>query len=113
MAVKKTTATKTKSISKISIQDVEEFLKDKKQCNNCGRILKITTNFYISHSKVNKYNQRMSLCKDCLNSLVVEYTTDLEDIKIGIYKTCTKCRYIFCGRMYLTNHIVQLGIAQT
>lgn len=88
MAVKKATATKTKSISKISIQDVEEFLKDKKQCNNCGRILKITTNFYISHSKVNKYNQRMSLCKDCLNSLVVEYIQECQDIKIGIYKTC-------------------------
>lgn len=88
MTVKKATTTKTKSVSKISIQDVEEFLSDKKQCNNCGRILKMTTNFYVSHSKVNKYNQRMSLCKDCLNSLVVEYIQECQDIKIGIYKTC-------------------------
>ena len=30
----------------------------------------------------------MSICKDCLNSLIVEYIKECEDIKIGVYKAC-------------------------
>ena len=30
----------------------------------------------------------MNICKECLNSLLLEYITESEDIKIGIYKTC-------------------------
>ena len=82
----KTTTSKTEN--KIKIKDVEDFLKDKKQCNNCGRILEITKNFYVSYAKINKFNGRMSICKDCLNSLIVEYIKECEDIKIGVYKAC-------------------------
>ena len=82
----KTTTSKTEN--KIKIKDVEDFLKDKKQCNNCGRILEITKNFYVSYAKINKFNGRMSICKDCLNSLIVEYIKECEDIKIGVYKVC-------------------------
>lgn len=74
--------------SKLKLKDVEEFLIDKNQCNNCGRILEISKNFYVSYSKVNKHNQRMSICKDCLNSLIVEYIDECQDIKVGIYKAC-------------------------
>ena len=83
-----TTTKKTASKSTISAKEVEEFLKDKKQCSHCGKILEITKNFYMSYSKTNKFNNRMNLCKNCLNSLLVEYVTESEDIKIGIYKTC-------------------------
>ena len=83
-----TTTKKTTSKPTISTKDVEEFLKDKKQCNNCGRILEITKNFYMSYSRINKYSSRMNICKECLNSLLLEYVAESEDIKIGIYKTC-------------------------
>ena len=53
-----TTTKKTTSKPTISTKDVEEFLKDKKQCNNCGRILEITKNFYMSYSRINKYSSR-------------------------------------------------------
>lgn len=86
MAVTRKTTTKTET--KISMKDVEEFLLSYKQCNDCGRILKIENNFYVSHSKANKHGKRMSVCKDCLTSLVVEYIQECEDIKISIYKTC-------------------------
>ena len=82
------TTKKTTSKPTISAKEVEEFLKDKKQCSHCGKILEITKNFYMSYSKTNKFNNRMNLCKNCLNSLLVEYVTESEDIKIGIYKTC-------------------------
>ncbi|WP_297993899.1 hypothetical protein [uncultured Clostridium sp.] len=83
-----TTAKKTTSKSTISTKEVEEFLKDKKQCSNCGKILDMTRGFYMSYSRINKYNSRMNICKECLNSLLLEYITESEDIKIGIYKTC-------------------------
>lgn len=83
-----TTTKKTTSKPSISTNDIEEFLQNKKQCSHCGKILEITKNFYMSYSKTNKFNNRMNLCKNCLNSLLVEYVTESEDIKIGIYKTC-------------------------
>lgn len=105
MAITKTksstkTTNKKDDGSKIKLKDVEEFLKDKKQCNNCGRILEITKNFYVSYSKVNKYNQRMSLCKDCLNSLIVEYIEECQDIKIGIYKVCRNTGVYFTEEQF-------------
>lgn len=72
----------------VTVKQVEEFLSTRKQCNNCGRILETTKNFYVSYSKVNKFNSRMSICKDCLNALIVEYITECEDIKVGVYKAC-------------------------
>ena len=82
--VKKSAATKPI----VSLKEVEEFLQNKKQCNNCGSILDTARNFYVSYSKVNKYNQRMSICKNCLNGLIVDYIEECQDIKIAIYKTC-------------------------
>lgn len=87
MAVRNKTVKQTE-MSSLKLNEIEEFLKTRKQCSNCGKILEITKNFYVSHSKVNKYNNRMNLCKNCLNSLVVEYIQECQDIKIGIYKTC-------------------------
>lgn len=83
-----TTTKKTASKPSIPTSEIEEFLQNKKQCSHCGKILEITKNFYMSYSKTNKFNNRMNLCKNCLNSLLVEYVTESEDIKIGIYKTC-------------------------
>lgn len=72
----------------IKLKDVEEFLKTKKQCSDCGKILEVTKNFYKSYSKTNRYSERLSVCKDCLNGLLADYIKDSEDIKVGIYKTC-------------------------
>ena len=82
--IKRTTATKPP----ITLKEVEEFLQNKKQCNNCGSILDTARNFYVSFSAVNKHSQRMSICKNCLNGLIVEYIGECQDIKVAIYKTC-------------------------
>lgn len=111
------TTKKTTSKPTISAKEVEEFLKDKKQCNNCGRILETTKNFYVSYSRINKFNNRMNICKECLNSLLVEYVTESEDIKIGLYKTCRAVGTYYTEDLFnyaygTTGYKPELGIAE-
>lgn len=84
----RTSTTKATKTNKISASDVEAFLMNKKQCGDCGRILETTNNFYKSYSRVNRHTERLGICKDCLNSLIVDYIEESEDIKVGIYKAC-------------------------
>lgn len=111
------TTKRTTSKPTISAKEVEEFLKDKKQCNNCGRILETTKNFYVSYSRINKFNNRMNICKECLNSLLVEYVTESEDIKIGLYKTCRAVGTYYTEDLFnyaygTTGYKPELGIAE-
>lgn len=92
-------ATKSEKTS-LKLSDVEGFLSEKKQCGYCGRILEITKNFYLSSAKINKNDSRMSVCKACLNSLIVEYIQDSEDIKIGIYKACRSVGVYFTEDLF-------------
>lgn len=95
----KSKAAKNEKLS-LKLGDVEEFLTERKQCSYCGRILEITKNFYLSSSKTNKNDGRMNLCKACLNSLLVEYIEDSEDIKIGIYKACRSVGVYFTEDLF-------------
>lgn len=111
------TTKKTASKSTISAKEVEEFLKDKKQCSNCGRILDMARGFYMSYSRINKFNNRMNICKECLNSLLVEYVTESEDIKIGLYKTCRAVGTYYTEDLFnyaygTTGYKPELGIAE-
>lgn len=85
---------------KITIQDVEEFLKNKKQCTCCGKILDIARNFYKSYSKVNKSCERISVCKTCLTPLIAEYIDECGDIKTAIYKTCRAIGAYFTEELF-------------
>lgn len=61
--------------------------KETAQCTRCGKI-KVSTEFYISHSEVNKYTGKMPICKDCIEKLYDFYLNKYNDVKRAVREMC-------------------------
>lgn len=75
------------STTKINTETKDTQNNNKIQCSCCGK-LKIPTNFYKSYSRINKYLQKMTVCKDCVLKLCKDLIEDSGDMKVGIFRTC-------------------------
>lgn len=83
--------------------DLDEEMKDKTRCTDCGRIL-ANSNFYSSYSRLNPYTKKISLCKDCLIKLYVSYLEETQDIKLSIYKICRILDYYYTDQLYESSY---------
>lgn len=88
--------------------DLDTAMSGKTRCTNCGRILVTDANFYVSNSKINKFTKRMSLCKDCLTDLLIEYINETKDIKQSIYYVCQRLDLVYLNQIYESS-IVEAG----
>lgn len=62
---------------------------EKKKCTFCGELKAPTKDFYLSRSRIYKYNdERMPICKECLSNLFNELKVKYEDEMKALYHLC-------------------------
>ena len=61
----------------------------KKVCTACGESKRSNMDFYLSRSKLYKFNDgRMPICKECLSNLFKELNTKYSDETKALYHLC-------------------------
>lgn len=100
MAGRLKSSTSSKKSSTISKENLQKSMEGYTRCTNCGKVIEDSKGFYISHSELNSYTGRVSLCKDCIKNLLVKYVEEFKDIKISIYKLCIKLDLCFKHDFY-------------
>lgn len=83
--------------------DLDELMKGKTRCTYCGKI-SVDSNFYISNSRLNNYNKRQTLCKDCLTKLYVEYLEETQDVRISLYKICRSLDIYYTNQLFESSY---------